>query len=489
MTVISWVVQAKRGGTSFAHRAPMFVKATDADQIYNVMKKPTALSLVNDPGEATAVAISHIKDTNKFTKELSRYLPSPHPSGSWNVSVVPLIIEEELGTSGKKQIFTLSHVPLHDVKRALELEYRSDFGDAPNTDDVAAAYTAGFVYVAAHLWASATTCPLLTAVVKVHEDKMYKRGSLHPVGWDAWSTWFKVHSAECPKCGSHVISPNGEWPQHCGNCLSDGIDKPIKLEDYRSALSYLSAAMRRIIRDESSAVAEEVLRHLTQGDIGAVRTFLFKDLSKEAKQRVIDRFRESGELEYNEDITLSIQNTLDEAGLPSDKVHWNLRCSQSDHVTFEGLLDIDAFIKAQDDLLSEITKWEASPKQADDEPAYIARYKRLLYEGIDDVKKLQEMSCDFTLRIRSSHFGCSVITEEALHTYPDGEEELSRSLMENVETTFSSYIDDVIRRLKDDAEREIDEYNSDEYIEDLLEQRTDWYTSCGKSADVEVRSS
>lgn len=80
------------------------------------------------------------------------------------------------------------------------------------------------------------------------------------------------------------------------------------------------------------------------------RTYKFDELSPDAKEHAIEKWREKGwawDDNDTEALTDTFKEDLETLGLPHDKVHWQLNYAQGDGVSFEGKIDIKEYLKKQ----------------------------------------------------------------------------------------------------------------------------------------------
>lgn len=78
--------------------------------------------------------------------------------------------------------------------------------------------------------------------------------------------------------------------------------------------------------------------------------FLFKELSEEAKEKAIEQARESGQFTFDDPDFLTdlfVRDLEDHYQLGTMKVYWSLGYCQGDGVCFDGKVDVDRFLVAE----------------------------------------------------------------------------------------------------------------------------------------------
>lgn len=77
-----------------------------------------------------------------------------------------------------------------------------------------------------------------------------------------------------------------------------------------------------------------------------IDVYKFEELSPQAKKHAMEKTRQYLMEDYDSKrLTESFAEQLDEVGLPSDKIYWQLSYSQGDGVGFYGRIDLDEYLE------------------------------------------------------------------------------------------------------------------------------------------------
>lgn len=172
-----------------------------------------------------------------------------------------------------------------------------------------------------------------------------------------------------------------------------------------------------------------------------IKIYNFEELSDKAKEKARDWWKNDGLDEHERDsITESFQEKLEKLGLPTEKVCWGLSCCQGDGVAFYGNVDIEDYL----------TKNKLK-----------TTYKELLNNG--DV-----LIWDVEIYNNNHHYNhyntMSIRYNLDYNQITDELEELAEELTDHI----LSHIKEISKDFETSGYKQIDYYNSDEYVDEVI---------------------
>lgn len=397
----------------------------------------------------------------------------------------PCTISAEVGTSGREVTMTLTGDAKDDIARALDEEYPTSDGGFGNTDDIAHARAQGFVFSAAHILLGATETPLLDAVVSCYKQVMYPAGASWPGDWEAWTDWFRTHSACCPSCNAYVILTNVHDHETCGNCLRSDVVYIPEVQDYADAAQFITDCLDAVDSADDTGVLDRIREAMDSGYVKVVRAYSYSELDDKAKEKVREETRAF--LDETDIAGDRIEDVIDNAGLQAGITvkdpEYSVGFVQGDHIQIMGSVDLDKFHKAQSELLAQIGKYDTDsvvtvghvtgPKR--EVHAKFLRHLRVHLNpaAMDAAGFLLQKGVTMNIGIGREGVSVSIADYGEIESRDDPQEQTddvakADGVAHDLEGGLHELVKDLNDYLLSRAHDEVSYLNSDEYIEEMI---------------------